>query len=77
MEGLVINMKNLCFSVDDRCPEGWQGNEPLVIQACIRSSAIHKLYVDTGCSTEKKYTNTDLYNYLKNGRHTFAHQQED
>lgn len=41
-------MRTLTFSVQDHRPEGWRGDDPLVIQASIRDVTIHRVYMDTG-----------------------------
>ncbi|KAL7613291.1 hypothetical protein Lser_V15G09109 [Lactuca serriola] len=42
--------RTLTFSTQDPRPEGWRGDNPLVIQASIKDVTIHRVYVDTGSS---------------------------
>nr|KAJ0216070.1 hypothetical protein LSAT_V11C300135490 [Lactuca sativa] len=48
-------MRMLTFSVQDPRPEGWRGDDPLVIQASIRDVTIRRVYVDTGSSSDIIY----------------------
>nr|KAJ0218881.1 hypothetical protein LSAT_V11C300127070 [Lactuca sativa] len=45
----------LTFSVQDPRSDGWKGDNPLIIQASIRDVTIHRVYVDTGSSTDIIY----------------------
>ncbi|KAL7593465.1 hypothetical protein Lser_V15G35586 [Lactuca serriola] len=38
----------LTFSIQDPRPDGWRGDNPLIIQASIRDVTIHRVYSDTG-----------------------------
>ena len=48
-------MHTLTFSIQDPRPEGWRGDDPLVLQASIRDVTIHRVYVDTGSSADIIY----------------------
>ncbi|KAL7583074.1 uncharacterized protein LOC111911354 [Lactuca sativa] len=45
----------LMFSAQDPRPDGWKGDNPLIIQASIRDVTIHRVYVDTGSSADIIY----------------------
>ncbi|XP_023754008.1 uncharacterized protein LOC111902400 [Lactuca sativa] len=49
------SVRALTFSVQDPRPEGWRGDNPLVIQASIRDVTIHRVYVDTRSSADIIY----------------------
>lgn len=50
-----IPARTLTFSAQDPRPEGWRGDNPLVIQASIKDVIIHRVYIDTGSSTDIIY----------------------
>ena len=45
----------LTFSIQDPRPDGWKGDNPLIIQASIKDVTIHRVYVDTGSSADIIY----------------------
>ncbi|XP_023735853.2 uncharacterized protein LOC111883767 [Lactuca sativa] len=45
----------LTFSIQDPRPDGWKGDNPLIIQASIKDVTIHRVYVDTGSSANIIY----------------------
>lgn len=54
-EGLTRSTHGLTFSVKDPRPKGWRGDDPLIIHGSIKNLMIHRVYIDTGSSTDIIY----------------------
>lgn len=44
---IKLSARALTFSIQDPRPDGWRGDNPLIIQASIKDVTIHRVYVDT------------------------------
>ncbi|XP_023755822.1 uncharacterized protein LOC111904277 [Lactuca sativa] len=54
-ENLTPMTQEHTFSAQDPRPEGWTGDNPLIIQTSIKYVVIHRVYVDTGSSVDIIY----------------------
>ncbi|KAI3767660.1 hypothetical protein L2E82_17975 [Cichorium intybus] len=47
-----VDEQQISFSSRDRKPEGWNGDDPLIIQARIRDIIIHHVHIDSGSAAD-------------------------
>ncbi|XP_023737234.1 uncharacterized protein LOC111885182 [Lactuca sativa] len=50
-----LSARALTFSIQDPRPDGWRGDNLLIIQASIRDVTIHRVYIDTESSADIIY----------------------
>ena len=56
-ENLTPMTQELTFSAQDPRPEGWTGDNPLIIQTSIKDVVIQRVYIDTSSSANIIYEN--------------------
>ena len=54
-EALLTAMSSLTFSHNDPRPQDWNGKDALIIEAQIRDSKVHRVFIDGGASTDVMY----------------------
>ncbi|KAI3523814.1 hypothetical protein L1887_02239 [Cichorium endivia] len=47
-----IDEQQISFSGRDRKPDGWNGDDPLIIQARVRDVIIHRVHIDSGSAAD-------------------------
>ncbi|KAI3739503.1 hypothetical protein L2E82_29910 [Cichorium intybus] len=47
-----VDDQQISFSSRDRKPEGWSGDDPLIIQARVRDIIIHRVHIDSGSAAD-------------------------
>ncbi|KAI3739904.1 hypothetical protein L2E82_30316 [Cichorium intybus] len=48
----ALSDQQISFSSRDKMPEGWNGDDPLIIQARIRDIVIHRVHIDSGSAAD-------------------------
>ncbi|KAI3709304.1 hypothetical protein L2E82_39064 [Cichorium intybus] len=47
-----VDEQQISFSSRDKKPEGWNGDDPLIIQARVRDIIIHRVHIDSGSAAD-------------------------